>query len=372
MTFSSNSVVSGGSRIRELDGLRGIAFMLVTIGHAFPDYSELLGTGLGEAGVQVFFVLSGLLITRILIKERRRAEAGGVDKRRCLFNFYVRRFIRLTPLLYVVLMISILLGVDSVLSSWPWQFTYLSNVHDCLYGPGGWGANLWTLAVEEQFYLVWPWLVFFVPQKRLPGLFIGVCLAAPVARYILWGYVDRLCVSGTVGRLPFASMDFLAAGALVAWLQTSATINWRGWLNAVGLFGLVAWWVLPDGGLVAASVRDSALAAMWVWVVVQCDERKLGSISGLLTAGPLYNLGLISYGAYVIQGFVGAWWYWFVYACPIPGYRVLPRLGITEAVYTQPSFIILVTFVLNLVFAAIMWHAIEKPLNRQRERFVIA
>jgi peptidoglycan/LPS O-acetylase OafA/YrhL len=161
-----------------LDGVRGIAILLVLVYHLTlyggmapngPFLDRLWRTWtlpLG-LGVDLFFVLSGFLITGILLDTK-----DGPDYFR---NFYARRFLRIFPLYYATLAATFLL-IPAVRLDAVWYWTYLINYR---FADVGWPrvaylGHFWTLAVEEQFYLVWPALVFFVPRRVLPWL----CVAA--------------------------------------------------------------------------------------------------------------------------------------------------------------------------------------------------
>lgn len=171
--LSAHALVSTGSgsrhHLQELDGLRGFAILLVLCSHLVslppggrsPFVDRLVGMilGLGWVGVDLFFVLSGFLITGILVQSR-----GGPHYFR---NFYARRSLRIFPLYYLFLAIAtfispLLLSPESILTlpkehAWVY-WLYLSN-----FGgkPSEAFAHTWSLAVEEQFYLVWPAIVFF-------------------------------------------------------------------------------------------------------------------------------------------------------------------------------------------------------------------
>ena len=181
------SPITGG-RVEALDGIRGVAVLLVMIGHGvvFGGFSTRsgwdavfnAGAKTGWVGVDLFFVLSGFLITGILFDTR-----GSEHYFR---TFYVRRFLRIVPVYYAVLLLYCLWGhalIDAAESpelSWnglAWAATYLSNYPTGLHG---WGVlphpvrHLWSLAIEEQFYLLWPLLVYRVDARRL----MTICLVA--------------------------------------------------------------------------------------------------------------------------------------------------------------------------------------------------
>ena len=170
-------------RWRSLDGIRGLAIILVVISHAFPG-TYAMG---GPAGVSLFFVLSGFLITSLLLSENE--SNGRID----LKKFFGRRALRLGPALIVYLSFMVILqGWSATL---PTLF-YLGNYAQIAGGYVGANAHTWSLAVEEHFYLVWPLLFVFLsaskPKRRLVWvasatvLLLGWRFAVPDG---LWAYV---------------------------------------------------------------------------------------------------------------------------------------------------------------------------------------
>ncbi len=361
--------MSQNKRMLQLDGLRAVAFIMVTLGHAGIAVPLV---SLGMAGVGIFFVLSGMLITGILLDTRE--QLLGVDGSRCfaLRQFYIRRLLRLAPLLYSVLGLCLLTQLQPVASTWPWHFLYLSNIYQYLNGWNGWGSNLWTLAIEEQYYLMWPWVVLFAPRRWIVRCLILGILTAPVFRFLM----ISLAVStqgdsrmGDPNLLPVAQFDCLSLGGLLAASQRGlVSLSPRKLAGSLGLGGLVCWIVLrmiPGAGYFA----ETAQAMFWLLLVHSCAAGVPGYVGTCLASKPMVYLGQISYGGYVLQGFVGGWWQWLMYACPIPGYRVLPRLGVAEEIYSSTWFLTAVWLIGNLVLASIFWHAVELPFNRLKRHF---
>src|SRR4029453_1573433 len=144
----------------QLDALRFFAILGVIVTHDwYPDPLPWIFRDLdpGHVGVRLFFVLSGFLITGILLRCRRRAEEQEHRRSVLTRRFYARRFPRIYPLSYAVLAVNIFVGIEPTRLLWPWLVSYTTNiyisVHHQWIGPAG---IFWTLAVEEQFYLLWP------------------------------------------------------------------------------------------------------------------------------------------------------------------------------------------------------------------------
>jgi peptidoglycan/LPS O-acetylase OafA/YrhL len=197
------SVVAEAQRIAELDGIRGVAILSVIIAHTF-------GVPLFWAGVDLFFVLSGFLITGILI---RRKEAG-----RSYFGyFYGRRARRiLIPYLLLLIVSSSLFGT-AWMKHWYWFAFFATNIGGALNQVGHESlVPLWSLAVEEQFYLIWPLIVLCLRRKAL----LGICLVLFVAAPVLRGLATPLFNTHfPIYYLSPFRMDLLASGAILAWIQ---------------------------------------------------------------------------------------------------------------------------------------------------------
>ena len=157
------------TRLTALDGLRGIAVTLVIAYHSLAlgaeDHHAFEPFHPGSFGVRLFFVLSGYLITGIFIKARTDAEAADWPLRRVLLAFYLRRVLRIFPVAYLCILVAWLIGDRSVTRYAAWYLTYAQNI---LFADVGWQGKLthfWSLAVEEQFYLVWPFLALWLPRR---------------------------------------------------------------------------------------------------------------------------------------------------------------------------------------------------------------
>jgi peptidoglycan/LPS O-acetylase OafA/YrhL len=229
-------------RIPELDGLRGIAVLMVLGYHLFG-YSMLreswtgiarmsmLVTMPGWLGVDLFFVLSGFLITGILLDTR------GDD--RYLRNFYARRALRIFPLYYTVLLIIVLCyrnsGSYALLS-----FFYLSNLAPLFATPMVNGV-MWSLSVEEHFYMVWPFLVGRLRRRAFVWVPITICIAEPVIRGLAYGHVSDVYV------YTWFRLDGLAYGALAACFVRSSWYTARN-ATRVAAIGAIAGLLLMAAG----------------------------------------------------------------------------------------------------------------------------
>lgn len=303
-------IVSAVQRIPALDGLRGIAILLVVLIHTargwFPS---------GRYGVTMFFVLSGFLITTILLSD-------GIDLKR----FYKRRAARLLPALFVVSAAALAIGI-SWSHVWP-ALAYVANYR--LIGGDHMGnmSHTWSLAVEEHFYLIWPWLLIVTPhQKRVRWLAWAMVGAVLWRGWLILGESswDRVQLATD------ASAVALGAGCLLAAIRHERTLlKIRGGLIAVGL--IVGLAVVIPFKTESYLWFDFAVVAL---SVVAIHAATFGS--RLLEWGPLRGLGVVSYGLYLWHNL----FVWIDWDVGIP----------------SPIFAI----VLSLTLTLLSWRVIEQP-----------
>ena len=199
--------------LRGLDGIRCLAMILV-IGIHFRLF------WFGWVGLQLFFVLSGFLITRILI------DHADETPRDYFLKFYARRALRIFPAFYAFIIAFLLISwlIDAAPRTtqyWEYASTYIYNIvvaldnekHRFFIG------HFWSLCVEEQFYLVWPLIIYFTPRRHLKPAMIGIILLAPLCRYLTyyhWSWFDNSGWLPATYLLPTSHMDAFAMGALLA------------------------------------------------------------------------------------------------------------------------------------------------------------
>lgn len=212
-------------RVPILDGIRGIAIILILLHHGnFMQGKTLLDLGLINfthstwVGVDLFFVLSGFLITGILIDTRRSG--------RYFTSFYGRRLVRIFPLYYLSLFVFFYIfqpyfapddrDLLNLKHNQGWYWAYLGNIHIALHGTwprAYYLMHLWSVSVEEQFYVIWPFVVFFLDRKYLKFACVCLLIASPLLRTVLmFSYAGPVPVYvSTATRI-----DGLVLGALIA------------------------------------------------------------------------------------------------------------------------------------------------------------
>ena len=354
--------VSGGRHMPQLDGLRTLAVAAVAWSHWTSLYQ--FGFEWGLMGVNLFFVLSGFLITGILLDSRAK-EVEPARKWFAIRQFYARRVLRIFPLFYMTLALLALVNVRPIRQTFLWHVSYLSNVY--VFRQGTWigqFSHFWSLAVEEQFYLVWPYLMIFLPIRLLRPVVIGLIGLAPCYR-VLMAVVDPgnpLAFVLTVGCL-----DALGIGALLAFSERSDGDSRRG---ATSLARRLLWIGLPAWVAVEAmnrvhlapaallALRPTFLDMVFGWVVLSGASGFKGWWGGFLQWSPIAYLGRISYGLYVFHNLAV---YGLVFA--------VKSLHAPSVCLTVPGIKVPCLLVLTVSAAAVSWHFYEKPLNDLKRFF---
>jgi peptidoglycan/LPS O-acetylase OafA/YrhL len=353
-------------RMPALDGLRGIAILLV-LAHGFDVVQTRSGPGhgidialdLGWIGVQLFFVLSGFLITGILLDTR---TARGYYK-----SFLIRRVLRIFPLYYGVLFVAyaIVPHVAAVPAGHGdhqiWLWTYLENFAAPLGRSEPAFPHFWSLAVEEQFYIVWPIVVYLVGRRGV--LVVGVVLAAIAigARvYVRSHYGPMAAYMFTPCR-----MDALAIGALAAAIVRgerlrSVIAHHRATLmfaigSAVVLAGAIVGHLLREGETMQTGGYTLIALGFALVLVAALPQRRLPA--RVLGWRPLRTIGLYSYGMYVFHS-------------PLHVYVGLPLLARID---TKQTSAVGVTYILALGLitfglAALSYHLYEQRFLRLKPR----
>jgi peptidoglycan/LPS O-acetylase OafA/YrhL len=331
--------VRQGERIPQLDGLRAIAVTFVMAFHFLPGIDRF--APLGSVGVRLFFVLSGFLITRILLRSRGRPLGDA------LRAFYIRRSLRIFPVFYLVLALAALINIGPVRDTIGWHVSYLTNAY--LFERGAWHgsiSHLWSLAVEEQFYLVWPFVVWWLPERRLALAIAVMVLVAPISRMLIGGPMNSV--------LPTSCLDSLGAGALLALPATRDAIVRVGRLVGLPLLsGALAARYSGMTGVPLEVILDLGVSLGAAWLVGTAS-RGFGGIFGeaLEWRGTIY-VGTISYGLYLFHGFTP-----YVLGRYVPGFVEMP--------WTLRACLLTAA---TLFVAAASWHLVESPILRLKDRW---
>lgn len=290
----------------QLDGLRGIAILSVLLHHFDVHLPGIFDWG--PIGVRIFFLLSGYLITLSLWRLHRDVDAaGGVGYWSGLTGFHARRMARLLPVLYTMVAVAWLMGLPEFRDALGWHLAFLSNFYalhlDCWPDAA---SHLWSLSVQEQFYLFWPFVILLTPRRVLPWLLVFLMVAAVAFR----AAVISLDASDFYRWVMLPGViDSFALGALVACVRRPGqpmplTRGWVGWAVAVaalacyvvGRFGRFGLLVGPASALI-----ETVENLFFAWMLLRTIEGWRGWVGALFGNPVLVYLGRISYGLYVFH-----------------------------------------------------------------------
>jgi peptidoglycan/LPS O-acetylase OafA/YrhL len=360
----------------QLDGLRTLAVAAVVVHHYVSPDAAVQVVDWGGMGVRLFFVLSGFLITGILLADRGAVDAGRKTRAQAIKQFFLRRTLRIFPLYYFILLLALLFNVGDIRRSIAWYALYLTNVRMAVLADNGITlAHFWTLAVEEQFYLVWPWLILFLPRRALLPVLLAGIAAAPVFRVI--GQAVRLN-QVAINALPLSSLDSLGLGSLLAYLRATRqghqVDRFAVGCLLVGSALLATQYTVatPEHPMVYFGLVPMAFPLMATWFIHRA-ARGFGGVAGAaLASTPMTALGRISYGLYVYHGALMALLPAMTAAAGYPIMHILDKAfgwtGITPSTTPATAFGFLFWTSLTVVVSAASWMLLEKPINRLKER----
>lgn len=354
---------SGVRYMPHLDGLRAFAVGGVILEHWASGFPGVLRDvvqrlDLGGLGVECFFVLSGFLITLILL-ELKQEHAGFKS---ALGQFYIRRVLRIFPAYYAALLATVLI-FSEMRPVAAWHALYLSNAYAAWHG--GWppsGAHFWSLAVEEQFYLFWPLVVLSFPLRIVAWIAITCFAVAPLTRFLTWHLAGGPHIA--IWTLPTGAMDLLCFGALLACGKRSGVLQQAGTARRLALAGACALWlyvvlyVFFKGSVAFAVFGRTATAVLFGALVFSASARLRGPAGILLDNRLVIWLGTISYGLYIFHPF-------------IPKSYLLLResLGLHSIFFDSAyvRFPLLAAMLLAITSAS--YYFLERPVRSLRRRF---
>jgi peptidoglycan/LPS O-acetylase OafA/YrhL len=354
---TGNLSAPGEDHIPSLDGVRALAFLIVFISHA--GLKDLVPGGFG---VTIFFVLSGYLITSLLRVEVERY--GEIDIR----SFYLRRAFRILPMLYLTLTVAILLGLAGetggpvTLAAVLSQVLHWSNYYLIAHGPDSVVAGtivLWSLAVEEHFYLLFP-VLFRFTGRRLSRQALGWLLASACAACLCWRLVLILVLHQPGVRTELGTdtrFDGLLFGCLMAVVANPAR-NDASWLTLkrVRRAALLAIPVLLLTFLYRNEVfRDTwrytlqSVALLPLFAYVITDRYSLAF--RILNLRWLAQLGILSYSLYLVHAIILEWF--------------------TRHLQASKSVLGVATLATAILVSKLLQLAVERPLFRLRKRWAV-
>jgi peptidoglycan/LPS O-acetylase OafA/YrhL len=289
--YSKVQVTEKPARIDRLDGLRAVAILMVVCFH-----TGNLGVWFGYTGVDLFFVLSGYFITGILRETRTSEDYWS--------RFYIRRIARIMPPVALLIVLYALATKHAEPLTVLGYGLFASNIVQLTHYGNSVLAPLWSLAVEEHFYLLWPLFVLLIPKRALLWLLLAVLIAEPILRAIASPYFDSYY---PIYLLTPFRLDSLAAGSLLA-LLTEDNSTFRGQRSC----GWAALAISPFLLFCASAARHantitynslaySFFAVLYFCLVVWVLTLRRGVVYTMLSSKPATYLGRISYGVYLFH-----------------------------------------------------------------------
>ncbi len=336
----------------ELNALRALAVIMTLLAHFSPVEIPYMWYG-----VPIFFTLSGFLITTILLRNLETTS----KRLHIIKNFVIRRVLRLFPVYYLFLLF--FLFAKKFLSLYLWKddyslyfFTYTQNILIVKKGAHYLGCfeHLWSLCVEEQFYLFWPWLLLFSPKRfRIPIIAI-MCVIPFVSIYF-----DP--EGSKNGVFPFHT---LGVGAILAslYVRKDGAIEWlkekRLWIFGVAFVHLLAVLFLFDSRYTGWYIYREFSLCLATFSIVLVSVYGWKGVLGYLTRNKqIQYIGVISYGIYLFH-------------MPVPFVYRSIAARFFPSVHLSPLVFLLLCFTITFTLAAVSYRFIETPFLKLKRLFV--
>jgi peptidoglycan/LPS O-acetylase OafA/YrhL len=340
---SPNQLVSIGRGLdgyqAALDGMRAIAVTAVVFIHASPWMPG------GFTGVDIFFVLSGFLITTLIVNEIN--QSGRMNLR----QFYIRRILRLAPAFYLLIGVSVVLSIFSKTIDLNLRATLLSAAYlmnwNRAFGlyPETWLGHTWSLAMEEQFYILWPCTLILILRRR-PLIWIMSAIV------IVTAWRTHLVLAGADPERTYNGFDthsdaLLIGCALSLWPARGAISDWAAKLAVVPVCALALIFATLAQRTAFAQIAGLPLASLAAaWLIVA--SLRPGWLRAILSIAPLTYTGRISYG----------WYLWHA-----------PLIVICKAHFPEIAGLNFVVVPASYLVAVMSYHFVERPFLRLKARF---
>jgi peptidoglycan/LPS O-acetylase OafA/YrhL len=346
-----------GERRVQIDSLRAIAIFCILYDH-FSGSTTVLG----PLGVRLFFIISGYLITKIVL--RARNEVAQESRGLTLRNFYIRRILRIWPA-YMIVLVGVWFANDQAREVMHWHALFLTNILFSIrndWGPPWMLGHLWTLSVQEQYYAISPVVMLLFPRRSfVPLIMLGFIVSILFRVAVLALGVEEHVAAYA---LPFASFDALGLGACLSLVELNPGL--AHWLRPMPVltavlasFLLLLQWLLLKFDLISLIV----IALPSLWLLPLCTLLA-GAVHGYRGLGKVFldnallrYLGRISLGIYL-------------YHLPIWAliFYLSGRFGVDH--YFRPGWLaILVGIPATVATAYLSWRLVEEPANALKVHF---
>lgn len=359
--------------IKQFDTIKAFAVILVVIAHWLSIKNNSFA--ISSFGVNVFFVLSGFLLTQILLIEKNRSELLQNNPQRLsiIGKFIARRSLKIFPLYYLFLFILIKgrkFHPNSLNTDWPYYFSYLQNF--ILYFNQAWYSSklspLYALAVEKQFYLIWPWIIIFSPKKYLVHILSGGFIIGVLIQLYIYFFMGN---DTFAYLLTPACLDTFCAGGLLAYIVVykDALDKYYKLIKTTGIIALMTF-VIGNVFSINLIVPQRTLVSMIsMWLLAKILTNKSEYFNTIMTNRFIMSIGKVSYGIYLFHNFI-----------PINVQRLFDLLKkypnktpltneLINIANNQFAFLLICTVVL-LTVTYTSFYLFEKPILRLKKYFV--
>ncbi len=353
--------------IKSLDGIRFVAVTLVLAEHWLDG---MLPFGAGYLGVCMFFVLSGFLITNILLKAKLADDAQKKSHYQSLKLFYIRRTIRIFPIYYILIFIAFFFGEPSIRKFFWWCISYTSNFfiasHQTWMGAAD---HLWSLAVEEQFYLFFPFVVFFISIKNLPKTFLlFICISVLLRAFF---YMKGYAWMTSYVLMP-TCLDAFGMGALMAYFfkfnKASFESIFRN--NILLIFSVLAY-ILVNLTIHQFEVEKGIVSVVFLRIfesilsVFVIGNAIVGQkfLNPFLEHNWVVYIGKISYGVYIFHNFIYNPFHSSETHLMVRFFKQYNFLN--DNVFLKFFFL----YGITVLLATLSWFLIEKPINKLKDKY---
>jgi peptidoglycan/LPS O-acetylase OafA/YrhL len=350
---------------KQLDGLRAVAIIGVMTAHWLGPAitNQVLKNIPFGSGVTLFFVISGFLITKILLDFKEKNKEKGVSQFNSIKSFYIRRSLRIFPIYYITIFVLFIINFDNTRELFPWLTTYTTNIYMVMNSKYiGSFTHFWSLAVEEQFYFFWVFIAVFIPKEYIKGTittFIAISLLTVF-------YLMQFTKFWLSDLLVICQMHTLGFGALIAYyvkyepdfFKKISISKMKGYLAAgLILYTLVFIYRKPEPLFeMFKFFKNPLISAVYFFVVlIAVRDGYKGLLKIVLESKVMVYIGRISYGLYVYHLFINPLFH-----------NYLNKL---ISIKTNDYGYFLIFLALNIMVASISWYLVEKPVNGLKRYF---
>lgn len=361
--------------IPELDVLRAFAVIFVLVEHWIPRTNFVHFLPNGSIGVTLFFVLSGYLITRILLTAKQKVSEGEGSLKGVFKAFYIRRSIRIFPIYYLSLLILFFFNFQNIRDFFGWFLFYAGNIFFYKEQTATAGlAHLWTLAVEEQFYLIWPFIILLVSYRYLlSSIYIFIILGV-VSRIIFYQIGIETGYTAYYSNLTSSCFDSFGVGGLLAYYNVvrkkTFDFNNKRLLTCITITIVIFFLLVINEGIASIILLKLVISLISLFIIGKAITGFNGKWSKeIFQNSILLFIGKISYGIYLYHNFLATGWNqlnaWAVandYRVPIIDVIIFPQ-------FSNPYINILIYSLITFGLSIISWYWIEQPINKLKKKF---